>query len=326
MDTIDYAEVFGLDAAELAAAETGEQVTEPADPSETGENEQPPAEAEQQVEEPEPEDGDEPEEDAEEQTNTEQTGPKEQTREERAKNAAARRKAELDAAVAAAVERVRAEEQQKAKDREAEFFRQAGLKDPTNGNKPIATMEDFQAYRRAYEAQQLSKSLQAGTLTPEQLQQVIEQTPIMQQIKAAQEEAERQKQQAERERQQAQIDAEIAQIGKLDPSIKSVEDLLKMDTAQDFYRLVKAGNSFYDAYRLANWDKITRKQTAAAQRQAQTQAASKSHLRATATRGAAPAEVPKDELEMFKMLNPDATREEINDYYNKYLKQDRRNE
>ena len=168
--------------------------------------------------------------------------------------------------------------------------------------------------------------LDVAALTDEQLQQVIEQTPIMQQIKAAQEEAERQKQQAERERQQAQIDAEIAQIGKLDPSIKSVEDLLKMDTAQDFYRLVKAGNSFYDAYRLANWDKITRKQTAAAQRQAQTQAASKSHLRATATRGAAPAEVPKDELEMFKMLNPDATREEINEYYNKYLKQDRRNE
>lgn len=325
---IDYAELFGLDPAELEG-QTGAQETEPAEPSEAGGNDQPVAEAEEQADEPEaeeaePEEAEPADEAAEDNDNDEQPAPKEQTREERAKNAAARRKAELDAAVAAAVERVRAEEQQKAQAREAEFFRQAGLKDPTNGNKPIANMEDFQAYRRAYEAQRLSQSLQAGTLTPEQLQQAIEQTPIMQQIKAAQEAAEREKQQAEQERQQAQINAELARINKLDPTINGVDDLLRMDTAQEFYRLVKAGNSFYDAYRLANWDKLVKKQTEAAQRQAQTQAASKNHLRSTASRGSAPAEVPKEELEMFKLLNPNATRAEINEYYNKYLQSDRR--
>lgn len=324
---IDYAELFGLDPAELEA-QTGEQVTEPADPSEAGEEEQPVAEAVEQAEEPEAEEAgqDEPEEAAEEDSTQtdEPDAPKEQTREERAKNAAARRKAELDAAVAAAVERVRAEERQKAQEREAEFFRQAGLKDPMNGNKPIASMEDFQAYRRSYEAQQLSSSLKSGTLTMEQLQQAIEQTPIMQQAKAALEAAEREKQQAEQQRQQAQIDAELAQIGKLDPTIHSVEDLLKMDTAQEFYRLVKAGNSFYDAYRLANWDKITRKQTEAAQRQAQTLAAGKSHLRATASRGSGTATVPEDELELFRELLPGASRAEINDYYTKYIKSTRR--
>ena len=99
-----------------------------------------------------------------------------------------------------------------------------------------------------------------------------------------------------------------------------------MPRAKEFYQLVKRGNSFVDAYRLANYDQITqmavdaaRQQAAAAGRQqAQNLARSKDHLRSGTQQGAGAATVPRGEMELFRAFNPQASEADIQAYYNRY--------
>jgi DnaJ-class molecular chaperone len=64
------------------------------------------------------------------------------------------------------------------------------------------------------------------------------------------------RQMLERRRVQAQL-TRIAR--EFNPDIKGVDDILAMDTADDFKRLVSSGSDFYEAYRLANAEAIAKK-------------------------------------------------------------------
>ena len=246
------------------------------------------------------------------------TGKKQPMTEEQRKEAAAqRRRAETQAAIDKAVEEAVKAEKDRSKAEMDAFFAAAALKNTITG-KPITNMEEFNAWKQAFEAAKLQKDLKAGRLTPEALQKVIEQTPAMQQVQQmVQRQDEQQRQQAQ-EAAQVRVDQEIAEIHKLDPSINTVKDLLTMPKAKEFYALVKKGNSFLDAFRLANFETLTAKRADAARQQAMNNARSKDHLTATGSqRGAGAAQVPPDEMAMFRLLNPGATDAEIQAYYNK---------
>lgn len=247
-------------------------------------------------------------------------GDQPQTAEQRREHAARRRRAETQAAIDAAVKQALEEERARSKGQMDAFFAKANMKNTVTGQ-PITTLEEFEAWRRDYETAQAQKELKAGKLTPETLQSVVEQTPAVKRLKEL---AEEQARAAERQRQaaaQARVDAELQEIHKLDPSISTVEDLLAMPTAKTFYDLVRKGNSFLDAYRLANFEKLTAAKTDAARQQALNNARSKDHLTATGTpagTGALP--VPQEEMDIFRAFNPGATDAEIAAYYNKIKK------
>lgn len=240
----------------------------------------------------------------------------EQSKEERAKYAAARRKAETDAAVF----RARSEEREKSKKEMDGFFASAKLKNPFDNNKPISNMDDFRAYKEKFEAARLQKDFRAGKLTQEALEKAVNETPVMKKAAELVERAEKKEREALKARTDAKISEELRQISSLDPSIKKAGDLLKMDSAGEFYELVKKGNSFIDAYRLANFDKLTKTARAAAQQQAINRTASKNHLTGTATRGAGAVTVPSDELALYRELNPGTADSEIQKHYNRYIK------
>lgn len=229
-------------------------------------------------------------------------------------------KAAVDAALAARdAEHRRAMEamEQRQKQQWADFFQTARLQNTMTG-KPITSREEFDSWKREFDAAQLQKNLQEGKLTQADLDAAIANSPA---VKAAQEYAQRQqeaqRQQAETEA-QARINAEIAEIGKLEPGVKSVEDLLRLPNARQFYEYVRRGNTFLDAYYLANREELAQRQAQAAQRQAQEAARSKDHLTPMAKpRGAGAESVPREDMEIFRLLNPDATEAEIQSYYNK---------
>lgn len=196
------------------------------------------------------------------------------TEEQRKEAAAQRRRAETQAAIDKAVEEAVKAEKDRSKAEMDAFFAAAALKNTITG-KPITNMEEFNAWKQAFEAAKLQKDLKAGRLTPEALQKVIEQTPAMQQVQQmVQRQDEQQRQQAQ-EAAQVRVDQEIAEIHKLDPSISSVKDLLTMPKAKEFYALVKKGNSFLDAFRLANFETLAAKRADAARQQAMNNARSK---------------------------------------------------
>lgn len=244
--------------------------------------------------------------------------PGEQSPEERRKNAAARRRAEQQAAVDEAVERAVRQERDRAKEEMAAFFKRARLKNTITGE-DIHSMEEFDDWEKAFSDARLQRELKEGKLTPEGLERAISENPA---VRRAQELVRRQEEEAraaEAAAAKARVDAELLEIRKLDPSVQSVEDLLHMDTAKEFYALVQRGNTFLDAFRLANYERLTARAAEAARQQAQNLSRSKEHLKATALqRGGGAISVPPDELELFREMNPGASEAEIQAYYNKY--------
>lgn len=200
------------------------------------------------------------------------------------------------------------------------FFARAGMKNTVTG-KPITTLEEFDAWQADYEAARLQKDLKAGKLTPEALRSAVEQTPAIQALKKQQEQRAAEDEQRRQAEAKARVDAELAEIHKLDPAINTVEDLLSMPDAKAFYDLVRKGNSFLDAYRLANFDRLQAARAEAARQQAMNNARGKDHLTGTGTpQGTGAATVPPDEMQAFKLFNPTATEAEITAWYNKHKK------
>ena len=224
-----------------------------------------------------------------------------QTKEERAKFAAARRQAEKDAAVEAA--------RQAERERMNAIIKELGIA-PKEGAKPLETVEELEAYRKDLAAQRLSKKIVDGTATAEDFAAV---TP-----KNAQVDAKTTTPPTTNE--DAIIAAQIAEIHGLDGSINSVDDLLKMPNAKAFGDYVRKGNSFVDAYKLANMDKLIASARESASASAINKARSKDHLTATATRGSGAVTVPADELALYRELMPDATEADIIKHYNKYVR------
>lgn len=239
---------------------------------------------------------------------------------ERRENAARRRKQEQQAAVDAAVKLALDEERARQKERDANFFRRAKLKNTVDGT-DIETMEQFDAWEEQYRDAKLRQNLRAGKLTKEDLDAVVDSHPAVVAAKKAQE----REQAAQRERQnaevQSRIDDEIKQIGAIDPSIHSVEDLTKAPYAQELYGYVQRGFTFLEAFTQVNSKKISDAAAAAAKNSALSNARSKGHLNSpTNSRGAGAVSVPNDELAMFRLLNPKASADDIQNYYNKYNK------
>lgn len=219
--------------------------------------------------------------------------------------------AETNAQFAAARRRAEAEFQTRLQREKDNLIRDtyAGQVNPYTG-KPITSEADLNEYKRQFQADQLK---QAG-LDPNVLQEMIQNDPT---VRQAREMTARLQQQ---EGQQA-LESEVSAISKLDPSIKTVGDLMNQPNADVFHSYVQKGYSLSDAFRLANFDRLAGKKAAAARQATINSVAGKEHL--TTTKGAAGSDVTvtADEMEMFRALNPDASDKEIKAFIAKSRKE-----
>ena len=307
MDNI--AELYRTLGVEMPADQTGEQEQEPAEPAETGEQEQEPAEpaADTDGEETEPDEKEEPE------TET-KPNKKQMSREERAANAARRRQQEIDDAVKAALEKERSENNA----RWQRFFNQAQMKNRHADNAVIDSLEKAEAWAEQDRIAQLQANLKRGNLTAEDLQTAVEQSPA---FRAMQEKLAADEQAAARQNQQQfeqSVEVELAQIQKINPKIKSLADILSMDTGKKWAELVQNnGMSYLDAYRLANMDALIEQGQKAAAAGDQMRSKGKSHLQPVNPRGQGGVEVPKRVKELYRMGRPNMTDAEIEADYRK---------
>lgn len=250
-----------------------------------------------------------------EQTGTGDGKPAEQTEQQRREHAARRRKEEQQQAVDTAV----AAEREKYDSQIKEIFAKANLINPETG-KAIASLEELNTWHSAQTAKKLEEDLKKGKLTPEGLQQVIDQNPVVQKVKQQQEEAEAQAERVRQAERKNKVQKELEEIQKLNPGIKSMDDLLTMPNSKEFYDLVKQGCSFVQAYKLANYDQLIAQQAQKAQAQADALARGKEHLTPTQVRGAGAVPVPSEELAIYRRMMPNASEAEIQAHYQKYKK------
>ena len=300
-DTIDYGAVFGID--------EGGNEQEVADPA--SETEEAQGEEEQEVADP-----------AETEETTDGTGDgagegTEQSPEERKRFAAARRKAEAERD--AAIEKAKQEAQAEAQRTIDEAFKNSGLTNPYT-KKPITSKAEYDEYRAQFEAEKKARVLKKSGMTDAEFNEFVANLPEVREAKQAQQAAQEAAKQAQEQQARMRVDEQLKEISAIDPSIKELKDIAKMETYPKFYELVKKGNNLVDAFKLANYDTLT-SSTAAASRQAAINAAqSKQHLSQTTTRGAGAVSVPADVKEAYRAFNPNATDAEIQQHYNKYVK------
>ena len=231
--------------------------------------------------------------------------------------AAARRKAEAerDAAIAQAKE-----DAQKQVD---EFFKNSGLMNPYTGQ-PITTRAEYEAYRERFEADQKAKLMEKAGITQEEFQAFVQGLPEVRAARQAKAEAEAAARQAREQEAKARVDEQLRQIRAIDPTVKELGDLAKLDTYPKLYDMVKRGYSILDAYRLANYDTLTQRAAEASRKAAINSVQSKQHLKATESRGGGAIPVPDSVLEEYRVLNPGATKEEIQKHYQSYMKNSRK--
>lgn len=296
MTEIDYGGVFEVETA-------GENVTEPAEPSEPTETT-----AGEEVQEPaEPAAGEE----------TQEEAPKEEPKktEQDAKFAAARRKAERDAEIA----KIRQEAQEEANQKFEQFFANSGLVNPYT-RQPIRSKAEYDAYRVQYEAEQKASLLKKSGMSDAEFQAFVSGLPEVRQAREAQAKAEAAEREVRAERAKLKVAEQLKEIQAIDPNIKELKDLAKLETYPQLYDMVKRGYSIADAYRLSNFDALTQKAAEASRQAAMNAAKSKEHLNPTVQRGAGAVTVPEDVKAEYLAFNPGATEAEIQKHYQKYVK------
>lgn len=296
---IDYGEVFGVT--------TGENVTEPAEPSDATENTA--GEEVQEPAEPAGETQEQEEPSAPESVNTEVKT------EQDAHFAAARRKAEREAEIA----KIRQEAQEEANQKFEQFFANSGLVNPYT-RQPIRSKAEYDAYRVQYEAEQKSNLLKKSGMSDAEFAAFVSGLPEVRQAREAQAKAEAAEREVRAEQAKLKVAEQLKEIQAIDPNIKELKDLAKLETYPQLYDMVKRGYSIADAYRLSNFDALTQKAAEASRQAAMNAAKSKEHLNPTVQRGAGAVTVPEDVKAEYLAFNPGATEAEIQKHYQKYVK------
>lgn len=230
-----------------------------------------------------------------------------QSAEENAKYAAARRKAE-------------AEFHQRQQAMDAEFARRfEGYVNPIT-NQPIRTQKDYFEALDAQEKLKRDAELTEKGIDPQIFEDMVNRqvnnNPVVQQAQMVMQAA-----------QQSQIENKLAEdmktISKLNPNLKSIDDVMNLPDAQDLISLVQNnGISLADAYKIRHFDDLIAGKSASAKQAALNTMNGTSHLNQTdslANTDDGLVEIPTNELAQWQRAFPHATAAELKQKYNKSI-------
>ena len=194
----------------------------------------------------------------------------------------------------------------------AEKFK--GITNPETG-KPILSARDYIEAVEADKRVKVKADMENAGLDPSILEQLIAENPL---VKQAQEFMTK----VQQEKAEQELQADIKEISKFDSTIKSKDDLVKLENFEDIVKLVEKGNSLVEAYKLANFDKLVSKKQSAAEQAAINQAKSKSHLQKTG--GVADTsslvDIPESEIGEWRKFFPELSASQLKEKYNKQMK------
>ena len=230
-----------------------------------------------------------------------------QSAEENAKYAAARRRAE-------------SEFNQRQQAMDAEFARRfEGYENPIT-HQPIRNQRDYFEALDAQEKLKRDAELSERGIDPQMFEDMVrrqvDNNPLVQQAQMVMQAA-----------QESQIQNRLAEdmkvISKLNPNLKTAEDVMNLPDAQDLISLVKNnGLSLSDAYKLRHMEEILAGKSASAKQAALNTMNGTSHLNQTdslANTEDGLVEIPQSELAQWKRAFPHATAAELKKKYNSSL-------
>ena len=207
---------------------------------------------------------------------------------------------------------------------DAEFKRLFGKAVNPLTNKPIESAVD---YLKAWEEQQRrddEEERKAAGISNERFSQMVQNLPEYKQAMAQLELLKKEKDQLQKAHEEEYFNDALKEIQKMDPSIKSREELEKHASYPEVYDLVmKHGLTLEKAFKYANIDALSAKESAAAKQAAINQAKGKNHMEATGTGVAVDdnlADVPASTMAEYKKFYPNLTEAQIKVKYNELFK------
>ena len=144
------------------------------------------------------------------------------------------------------------------------------------------------------------------------VEEIVAKSPIIEEARRV---LESQKQKEE----QAMITEAISQISAVDPDIKSLDDLIKLENYDEFYGLVEKGYSIPDAYKIVAFDKITARKVDSATENVITNANSKNHMKPISGGKSREISVPQEVLATYRKNMPYMSEQEIREHYSKFV-------
>ena len=220
---------------------------------------------------------------------------------------------DTNAQFAAARRRAEAEFKAELERRDAEYARR--FKDVVNPitGLPIKSEKDYFEALDAQETLRLNEQVQSAGIDPSVIEQMIARSPMVAQANMILE--------TQRRNEADRLIAEgIAEISKIDPDIKSLQDIPQEQMPRIIER-VKAGLSLSDAYKIENMDKLIGKSNDAATQRAINNAKNKNHLNTHSgiSDNENLQEIPSEALEAWKMAYPELSYKELRKKYNDTL-------
>lgn len=187
-------------------------------------------------------------------------------------------------------------------------------KNPETGE-PIKSAKDYFEAIAAQERVATKRTLTEKGIDPSIIEKAVNNSPALQ---AANRIIEEQR----RKDVEIYLNDQVKAVSKIDPSIKSVEDIEKSDRYPEVLKYVNENRlSIVDAYKLVYADRLTQSKTEAVKQQAINNVKSQQHLKSTdggaTTDGLVP--IPEKELEQWQKFYPEKSNKELRELYNKYL-------
>jgi hypothetical protein len=188
----------------------------------------------------------------------------EQSAEQNAQFAAARRKAERDARLEA--ERIREEEGRK----QDALIAGLGFTNPETGL-PVRTRAEYAAMQEATARQKNADLARRAGMSEEEWNRHVEQAPAVVEARAMQKRAAAAEQAARMEQVRVQMQEELAEIAKLDGTVKTFDDLRASEGWPQMEAMMRRGYGMLDAYKLPNYEALGERRAAAARHTAPAQ-------------------------------------------------------
>lgn len=229
-----------------------------------------------------------------------------------AKYAAMRRRQEMDAAIQKA--------EKDTMERVNKLIESLGIKDPSDRDKTLSTVEDLEKYQKTKSLREMQARMKRGEMAPEDLEQMFAQTPLGKKMKDTVREAEAERERALRETANAKAQEQLREVQKLDPNVKSIQDIMQGENGQEFYDQIKKGNDIVTAYKIAHMDRLLASQSAQAAQRAALNAQSKAHLTGVKGHGHGAKTVPDSVAAQYRQFFPNASTAELQKMYNNYQK------
>ena len=264
------------------------------------------------------------EEDAEEEVSEEEG----QSDEENAKYAAARRKAEKERDLA--VERARTEERQAVMAEVEKRIARMQMNDPYAG-KVVSNLDDLESYHSHLSGEkekEIMDELKEYGFDEGRIKEIVDTLvaarPEVRQAGEAMERLNKLEEKAQQEHLNNIFEAELEKIREIDPTIRTAEDLFASENEAAMTALIKKNYSISDAYFIANREKLMERAASAGAQQTRNNAANKGHLNSSSPHGTGGITVPDDVMSEFRLINPNASDDEIRAFYQRDLKRNKK--